>query len=63
LASSQKIFFEREPRVLIGYNYFPDFPLAFELGHLKNGLGVILEWGQNQGIGIIITYLDILVKQ
>jgi TolB-like protein len=34
-----KDFFDREPRVLVGYNYFPDFPLAFELGYLKNGFG------------------------
>jgi TolB-like protein len=34
-----KNFFNREPRWLIGYNYFPDFPLSVEVGYLRNGLG------------------------
>jgi len=33
------VFYDREPRVLLGYNYFPDFPLSIEGGYLKNGLG------------------------
>jgi hypothetical protein len=35
-----KDFFNREPRLLIGYNYFPDFPMSIEVGYLKNGLGL-----------------------
>ena len=32
-------FSYREPRWLIGYNYFPDFSLSVEFGFLKNGTG------------------------
>ncbi|MDR1869301.1 MAG: penicillin-binding protein activator LpoB [Treponema sp.] len=32
-------FVDREPRWLIGYNYFPDFPLSIEFGYFRNGMG------------------------
>jgi TolB-like protein len=34
-----KNFFNREPRWLLGYNFFPDFPLSIETGYIRNGLG------------------------
>jgi TolB-like protein len=34
-----KDFLDRERRLLIGYNYFPDFPISIEGGYLRNGLG------------------------
>jgi len=40
-------FFDREPRWTIGYNYFPDFPLALEFAHLKNWIGFYFGLGFN----------------
>jgi len=47
-----KNYFDREPRGLFGYNYLPDFPLTFEGGYLKNGLGFYT------GLGIDYTGFD-----
>jgi TolB-like protein len=38
-------YFDREPRWLIGYNYFPDFPVSIEGGYLRNGLGFYIGIG------------------
>jgi len=38
-------FFDREPRLTIGYNYFSDFPLAIEFAYLRNGFGFNIGFG------------------
>jgi len=45
----EKNFFDREPRWIIGYNYFPDFPFAFEVGILNNWISFF------GGVGINIS--------
>ena len=40
-----KVFYDRESRWLIGYNYFPDFPISMEFGYLRDGLGFYVGCG------------------
>jgi len=40
-------FFDREPRWTIGYNYYPDFPLALDFANLRNGFGFYFGTGLN----------------
>jgi TolB-like protein len=47
-------FIDREPRWLIGYNYFPDFPISMEGGYLRNGLGCY--FGMGFGPGMDFSY-------
>jgi TolB-like protein len=52
-----KEFPDREFRWLFGYNYFPDFPGAFEFGALRNGLGFYFEIGFGTGLADEFSYI------
>jgi TolB-like protein len=42
-----KDFIDRESRWSIGYSYFPDYPIGFEYGMLRNGVGFYFGMGFN----------------
>jgi TolB-like protein len=42
-------FLNRNPRFLVGYDYYPDYPLGLAIGYLKNGLGFYTSFDSNFG--------------